>query len=570
MQTLKHEAEWLPLFPYEKPRAEQADAIDRAISAIRAGTTFIIMDLPTGVGKSAVGITLASWAAKYLRSNESTHPGGTFLTTQKVLQDQYMDDFSNVGLTNLKAASNYSCTFSPEESCKEARHLMHLKGDTPKKKEHYSAWRRNCSGDCPGCVYVQAREAFRHANLGVTSFAYFLHGRAMMTRRNLLIIDEAHNIEGQLMSFVEFRVTRAFAEGMLGLRWPTEFEEIHEDSPKAAAARDSFRNWLNEKYHPAITIEASKAAETIKNLGNLPGDSARELIRNAERIVDAKRQIDQFLKEYNESDINWVAQIETNLRKGKKQNEKTLVYKTVDVAPHAQKYLYSKGAHVICMSATILNPVAFAESVGIPKDDYVAISHDSPFPVENRMVYMQGCGSMTRKDKDETLPRMVEEIEKLLTEFDGKKGIIHTHTYANAQFLRDNISNKYAKRLLFHDSSDRDEILEFHKETKKDTVLVSPSMAEGVDLKDDLSRFQIIMKVPYPYLGDPLIQRKNELSNTWYGYQTVKIVCQMIGRSVRSQEDTAETFILDSNFGNFYRRSKKLFPSWFRDAYTIA
>jgi len=32
---------------------------------------------------------------------------------------------------------------------------------------------------------------------------------------------------------------------------------------------------------------------------------------------------------------------------------------------------------------------------------------------------------------------------------------------------------------------------------------------EGLDLKDDLARFQIVMKMPYPSLGDPLIKRKS-------------------------------------------------------------
>ena len=94
-------------------------------------------------------------------------------------------------------------------------------------------------------------------------------------------------------------------------------------------------------------------------------------------------------------------------------------------------------------------------------------------------------------------------------------------------------------------------------------------MAEGVDLKGDLSKFQIIMKVPYPYLGDPLVKRKMDLNKMWYPYETVKLICQMLGRSVRSHEDEAVTYILDSNFAMFYKRNKKMFPEWFREAYKV-
>jgi Rad3-related DNA helicase len=38
----------------------------------------------------------------------------------------------------------------------------------------------------------------------------------------------------------------------------------------------------------------------------------------------------------------------------------------------------------------------------------------------------------------------------------------------------------------------------------------------GLDLKDDLSRFQIITKVPYPDLGDRWIDAKRKINGQWY------------------------------------------------------
>jgi Rad3-related DNA helicase len=49
---------------------------------------------------------------------------------------------------------------------------------------------------------------------------------------------------------------------------------------------------------------------------------------------------------------------------------------------------------------------------------------------------------------------------------------------------------------------ERDEIISEHIAAKKPTVLISPSLHLGLDLKDDLSRFQIITKVPYLSLAD--------------------------------------------------------------------
>jgi ATP-dependent DNA helicase DinG len=87
-----------------------------------------------------------------------------------------------------------------------------------------------------------------------------------------------------------------------------------------------------------------------------------------------------------------------------------------------------------------------------------------------------------------------------MTLYRNDKGIIHTTTYEQVNFIKQNISEINKRRLLQTDPDiPRDEIIAKHV---KPTVLISPSLYMGLDLKDDLTRFQIIIKVPYPYLGD--------------------------------------------------------------------
>ena len=40
----------------------------------------------------------------------------------------------------------------------------------------------------------------------------------------------------------------------------------------------------------------------------------------------------------------------------------------------------------------------------------------------------------------------------------------------------------------------------------------------------------------------------------WYALQTAKSIVQACGRSVRSSEDSAVTYILDSDWNTFYRK----------------
>ena len=116
---------------------------------------------------------------------------------------------------------------------------------------------------------------------------------------------------------------------------------------------------------------------------------------------------------------------------------------------------------------------------------------------------------MSASKINESLPKLKKAVEAILDEHKGEKGIIHCHTYRISRYLQYNIkSRKYRRRLIWHDATNREEKLREHIRSKEPTVLLSPSMTEGIDIKGDLSRFQIICKIPYPYLGDPIIKKR--------------------------------------------------------------
>lgn len=131
------------------------------------------------------------------------------------------------------------------------------------------------------------------------------------------------------------------------------------------------------------------------------------------------------------------------------------------------------------------------------------------------------------------------------------------HTYRIANYLRDHIRSK---RILIHNSEDREEVLAQHCDGSEPTVLLSPSMTEGIDLKGDRSRFQILCKVPYPYLGDKVTKKRMNRHKWYYPYATAKTIVQALGRSVRSSDDWAVTYILDGDWGRFYGRNRDMFP----------
>jgi Rad3-related DNA helicase len=109
---------------------------------------------------------------------------------------------------------------------------------------------------------------------------------------------------------------------------------------------------------------------------------------------------------------------------------------------------------------------------------------------------------------------------------------------------------------------DRNAVLEEHAKIS-DAVILAPAMHEGLDLKDDLGRFQIICKVPYPSKGDPQVSARMELSPMYYDWRTMTKLIQSCGRIIRHSEDHGKTYVLDEDFKRFMDRNSKLVPKWF-------
>lgn len=533
-------------FPYSQIRKEQTEAIDFGIKTlIDEDKKFCIIEAGTGVGKSAIGLTLGRYLDNYFCSKFTTddvdyNPGMYFLTTQRILQEQYEKDFGKPrgSMCSLYSASNYQCSFKKGNDCRTS--LQELKGE---KKG--SPFFKACA---IGCLYKEKKKNFLESRESITNFPYFILESTYsgkITPRNVLIIDEAHNTEDVLSTFVEMSISQYFAEKIVKVQWPEKVTPVN------------FVKWVLNEYYPKLQSQILHMQEKIEQLGI--GGKIKELKTIAMRydmMTGHASKLEVFLQEYDPD--NWIMEQQETESKGYIR----VVYRAVDVSKFAKDYLFKMGRKVIFLSATILNGKAFAESLGLNENEYDSISIESPFPAKNRPVYTTGIGSMSANQIDRSLPNLKAAIEAILEEHQGDKGIIHCHTYKIANYLKKTIKNS---RLLTHDSKNRDEVLKKHMTTKKPTVLLSPSMTEGVDLKGDLSRFQIICKIPYPYLGDQIVRKRMHKYKNWYGLQTAKSIVQSCGRSIRSETDTAVTYILDSDWKHFYQKNKEMFPKEFEN-----
>lgn len=243
--------------------------------------------------------------------------------------------------------------------------------------------------------------------------------------------------------------------------------------------------------------------------------------------------------------------------------------KPLSAAPFMPLLIKEMGAIRVYMSAYPGPKDVFCRTLGLSQEAVAWLELDSTFPVENRLIHMTTVGSMSRKFLEETTPHMLAMCQTILEAHPYEKGIIHCHSYALGKRIYDYFrAGPHARRVLYSaQAKERVAHFNLHRLSPEPTVMLSPSIAEGFSFDDDLARFQIIAKVPYPYLGDRQVAAKMEQDRDWYTLQTAMTVLQACGRIVRSDDDHGSTYILDRDFLRLYEDNSKFFPKWFRDAF---
>jgi len=535
-----------------KPRKEQKEALSFIDNEWRMNKNnkFFLLNLPVGTGKSHLALMIADWYQK----NVNRLGKIDIITNSKILQDQYADTYSSIN--DLKGKENYECeTYSC--SCAQG-----------------SEFNRLNKTSCESCPYNSARESFISGNISLTNFylyiLYAIYNPKLLESRgaNVLIVDESHEFDDVMSDFISIKITE---NTIKRLKFTNEYEIIKRlKSVSTIAEYVSYLQYLVAEIND--TIEGME-----KGLGSQPRNvksDKRDLkiskllksknsdVKIMQTVTDLRQyqlKIDVFLKEYKANPNNWV--LETSYNEKLKQKELSL--EPIWAYDYLDKYVFSHYDMVVLMSGTILDKNLFCMLNGLDVTKAVYYSIRSPFPLKNRPIYYMPVGKMTYKNKEEAFKRYVPYIQKLLAKYKNHKGIIHTNSFELANWIKDKVKDP---RLIFHDSSNKDEMLKLHFESEEPTVIVSPSMDTGVSFDHDKSRFQIIAKVPYPSLGSQKNKLRQKNNPEWYQWKTVTGIVQMTGRSVRSDTDWADTIIIDGCFSDVIRHSGHYIPDWIQEA----
>ena len=580
-------------FPHKTYHASQEQVLD-IMQANYNDYEYFILEAPPGVGKTAIADAFISY-----------HKHGEALTKQIRLQNQYITGY---GFVKVEGRRNFNCLVDPlpcsrgaclsvapdvdiclgcqtvntcektdsqREACELQRDINNeiskafkcenkpypagSKEDMPQELFAATSHRR---GDLywkklhGNCEYWTQKMTALNSPKVVHNYAYYLYESNYagdFGSPEALVCDEAHAIEQTLMDFVSVSISER------------ELNKIGVTGPNFADV-DSWVTWLeslHQQFIPARIVELNNYFEITKK----PDHRKKAELTNLGHLQE---KLTYFFKKYKTNKGIWLFLPYLN----EERKFEKVEFKPIIIDQFSQDKLFQNSKKKLLMSGTILDFNTFMRSLGIANKKCLIIQVPSPFPVENRPIYKADVARLDAKsikpyNEDNVLGDLMRFIEETAENphFRHSKGIIHCTTYKMANYIKENCS--CSPRMLFHtDSEGANDILRIHEETSEPTILVSPSMVEGISLNDDLARWQIPLRVPFPNIGEPVIKARANFDKEWYLYMTACTLFQSIGRIVRHDKDYGITIIPDSRISYFLEKQfgwNKV-PDWIKAA----
>jgi len=633
---ITQQEKWMKYFPLTTPRLQQKIVIPEIIKFFESSsdTQVVLLNAPTGVGKSAIGIGIANYfknqqkETNYLVHNiylekqiskdypfvSETMGRNNFNCihlrdiARKLMQkarpiwrkndlNQFLYFFSKKFNFLIKNDTEQSCTFCTLKSKKNKRisisngrnaiqmsvcpdcldkiKMIYGTGSittsnglcTHKIECDYSpkilgkghsgysqfayfskSWKKEKYWVNPiHCTYWDSKVNAINNPIVIHNYDYYLrevNNVGEFGDRYLTICDEGHKIEDVLLSYISLDVP--FSR-LIKYCVPYDSKKI----PTCPFPRSV----IPKKYIPDKSKDNKLFLKDWIKLLNvcLEYMTDNELdILNTFKIKDKKtyeieeekyhKFVDSLTDLSNNLDENnWVVQYsESGIKK-----MKSVEFKPINVNVFTKKYLLSHSTKFLIMSATLLDKNMMVKSLGLGKLEIAGkvryIDMDSDFPKKNRMIYGLQIANMGYKYLPDSLPKAYDIITRILKKHANEKGIIHTKSYKLKNQIMQNV---ISDRFITHDPKDRVDKLNEYINSEDPLVLLSPSIEEGVDLKDDTCRFVIIPKIPYLFTLDEQINKKMKADFNWYSWKAVQTLIQSAGRGVRHKSDYCITYIL--------------------------
>ena len=522
------------------PRNSQIKLINKINWAIGEGYKNIILEAGTGIGKSAIATTLANM-----------YEDSYILTMTKQLQEQYLDDFGDM-LVEIRGRGNYKCNYKGNcDFC---------------IKSEYNLTR------CSDCEYQVALKKAQEAENVITNYDYFYYAgvaNPILDPRELLILDEAHNLERKMLMLSSMELNREYISTKFGI---DIFEPVMHGTNSLNKLKKDSSYWV--KLCDDLVRECKKRIKKIEGDAN---KTVQVTLDEFESNPSRYSNFDYVEKQNLEQDMKAFAEISLGLQTNEfiidLPDKKSILDNNMEISAEFKPFsvvedtqnLLELGNVCIFLTGTLGSKDKFCEWNNINPDETYYIYEKSPFDVAKRPIYTEFVGNLSGsrgKVPKWKNPRALDKIRELLDRHNGEKGVIHTSSNEQAFWIMEQLKGY---PFMFVGGEDRNIILKEFTESKENLILIGASIKDGVDFKGDLCRFQIVFKMPYPQLNEQVKYRR-DLDPKWYYYQTVMALMQAYGRGIRDNDDWCVMYIIDSSFKQLFDYNRPFFNEYFIEA----
>jgi Rad3-related DNA helicase len=414
------------------------------------------------------------------------------------------------------------------------------------------------------CSYWKRKQAVMNSDIAVITFSMMIvDGMIPVTAgedgmqisfddRDMVVIDEAHGLVEQTREMhAGFDVTpyglpkRVFNGVTDSVDWDvSSFEDVRSECEELKARCKSF---IRDDVLPMnYTPEEQRCQQIVENI--------KRAIRDTN------------------NDSHWVVNVE-----GKNYGSnyvKVLELRPIYVGNFLNNFVWNRGDKRVISTATLRqrkNPEIWVQQLGLDPSKTEIINVGMTFEPSNRPVILdEMVCSMSNNGDEKNWDAIMNKLDDITKRFHNEKGICHTASYDRAKEVEDTVDPE--KHPYLHDNlfvhygeKDASVVIEEWQASDND-LLLSPSLMEGIDLKDDKGRYNILMKVPYPSHDSVTNYLLNETSWGWNSYfdRAAVRVAQAYGRTTRSPDDWSNFFVLDKDYEKLKKKSQ--LPRWLLQA----
>jgi Rad3-related DNA helicase len=324
---------------------------------------------------------------------------------------------------------------------------------------------------------------------------------------------------------------------------------------------------VDEAHRLLGQIQSHAATRLWEHLTGFPEDasSLADVIRWAEEIRNPDKHQIKLLDALRALKPSTTVEFTEEMYRG--EMRRCLKLSPLDCSEEPPFYWPPKTKKIVLMSATI-NEVDI-KAMGLADRRVVYIDVPSPIPAARRPIYLSKVCNMSYNSQDENLEAAVDFILRKASDH-PQKGFIHV-SYDLAKKLKPRLQNSpSATRFMFHDRDNKRKQYEkfYDSDPTEGKIIVGSGLHEGIDLKFDIARWQIMVKTPYPSLADGGYRYLAMNDPEYYLWLTSREVLQASGRICRDPDDFGITYLLDTNFQRWYddATNSNLLPEWFTEA----